>query len=266
MTKRHSSDKLYQHAKEYLTSINERLIVRCPDYRVSLDFFSEIKEYEVNSYVEPENLKDKHLLLCLFHNDVCVSSLILDTEKDKDGTMNMSIDSKTKQDYQNRKFNKFLRAIVVMLAKLINPDIKFVVSYAHNPLAAKTMVKYFDADSYNMYKNDPIIGFDEDIPITYSTRKLLSLLSNSKGDFGLIIKVELNEKNQEKADAIINKLIEGSGLICDENDVLTETSHTSPRGGKNTKTLKHQKRKKKRKTLKHKKRNQKKKASKKEKS
>lgn len=242
MTERYSSDQLYQSAKDYLTSINERLMIKCPDYRISLNFYSEIQDKEINSYAKKENLKDKNLLLCLFHHDACVSSLILDTEKDKDGLISISIDSKTKEDYQKRNFNKFLKAIVVKLAEFINPDVKFVISYAHNPLSAIKLIKYFDVTAYNMYDNDPIHGFEEDVPINYDRNKLVSLLNNSTSEFGLIIKVELNNRNKEKADAIINKLIEGSELICGESDTLTR--NTSHIGGKNIKTLKDKKKRK----------------------
>lgn len=244
MTEQQSSDQIYKSAKEYLTLMNERLTSQCPEYRVSINFYSEIKDKEVNSYVEREHIKDKTLLLCLFHHDACISSLILDTEKDEGGVMSISIDSKTKEGFQKRNFNKFLRAISVLLAEYINPDIKFVISYAHNPLSAIMMIKYFDVISYNMYDDNPVVGFNHETQIPTNNARdkedLLKILIDPKTNVGLVTKVELNSENKTKAEAIIHQLIEGKELKCS----------TPPIGGKKIKTSKHNNRKKKRKTMK----------------
>ena len=71
-----------------------------------------------------------YLILCLYHNDKCISSITL---KNKDKST-IEIDSRT-----NDKYNTLLRAIVVMISSYIicnGEQIKKIYSIAANPISA----------------------------------------------------------------------------------------------------------------------------------
>ena len=129
------------HAKNMLLKINKFL--NCINYKISINYIFQLKE---NTEINALEFEIENLLLCVFHNDACISSLIIhydNIEKE------ISFDSKTKDEYEGKKLNKLLRAIFIIISKYLYPDAKYVVSTSINPTSAHLMIKYFNATPFD---------------------------------------------------------------------------------------------------------------------
>ena len=148
------------------------------------------------------------LLLCLYNKSIghCVSSIELKYE----GNGEMSIDSKTHKSYTGKKYNKLLRSVIIIISSLIichENKIKIISSEAINPISAWLLIGYFDTT----YKSDPPELFNEyerkiDSTSPKSLKDKLFGFYNKYNNDGLLIKVELNDKNIKKANDLFNNL------------------------------------------------------------
>jgi len=59
----------------------------------------------------------------------------------------MELVSKTKEEYEGRKFNLYLRAAFLYLMTFIRPSVESVASFSINPVSTYTMYKYFHASN-----------------------------------------------------------------------------------------------------------------------
>jgi hypothetical protein len=139
-------------AKQIITVLNADLHHTCPDFSLNIDYVFSLPDPSlVSSY--SENVKASKLLLCLFLDNNCVSSLEIDIE---DAHNKINISSKTNDLYQERKFNKLLRAVVIIIAQAIEPTIQIIVSEAINTISAYLMIHSFNA-VYNDEQGVPIL-------------------------------------------------------------------------------------------------------------
>jgi hypothetical protein len=133
------SIKLYNARRHGLPLINDDLTKKCGShFSITLDHFRN-KDPDAAVY---EHNKDYDLILCLYHNKKCISSVI---GKFDSNDMSMEISSKTDTIYEGRKFNLYLRAAFIFLMQFIRPTIKTILSMSVNPISTYTMFKYFNA-------------------------------------------------------------------------------------------------------------------------
>jgi hypothetical protein len=188
-------------AKEYVNILNKELNTTCPNFRINLDYIFDLPEHSIiDTYnILLSNLSDyaDSLLLCLFYNNHCVSSLTIKLINNK-----IFIDSKTNPIYKRRKFNKLLRAVLIIIAKLIDKNIHYVVSEALNPISAYLMINSFNATATNY----------DDQTITVS--KFEDIVDEIIKNYSLILKVELNEPNIQKAQQVFNETV--ANINCSE--------------------------------------------------
>lgn len=85
---------------------------------------------------------DHDVILCLYHNRRCISSVVGRYTKDDSS---MEIISATDPSYENKKFNLYLRIAFVYLMSFVRPTIKHILSFSVNPISTYTMFKYFHA-------------------------------------------------------------------------------------------------------------------------
>ncbi len=138
------------------------------------------------------------LLLCLFNGNNCISSLELDIEPNVNS--NIYISSKTNKLYEKRKYNKLLRAIIIIIAKSIDPAIQYIQSAAINPVSAYLMLHSFNA----VYKNRVTeTKLNKD-----STYEEIEAEMELRGDDALITSVELNDENNAIAHRVFESIIE----------------------------------------------------------
>lgn len=125
-------------AKEKVEELNERF--SCTNFRLRLDFYYNIP---TDSVIYSYNFEIKDIILCLFEAETCVSSVVMSIGKYSEDSLEIS--SSTKDTHERNNLNKFLRAVAILIAPYIDPEIKYVDSFATNSTSAYLLVKYFGA-------------------------------------------------------------------------------------------------------------------------
>ena len=131
-------------------------------------------------------LYPKTLLLCVFRNNICVSSIIIDYYNGA-----IEIFSRTKRGHNGNKLNKLLRAVIIIIARTINTDAAYIRSEAANPISAYLMVKYFNAE-------------DAGGKIEFSTYEEFRKYAEKHDN--LMVTVALNDANIENAKKVFDKI------------------------------------------------------------
>lgn len=176
-------------AKNALNKINKQLAEfnkkqKC-DYKIDINYFYRMdKNAEVTAH---HTLYPKTLLLYAFRNNMCVSSMIIDYYNGA-----IEIFSRTKRGHNGNKLNKLLRAVIIIIARTINPDAAYIKSEAANPISAYLMVKYFNAE-------------DPGGKVEFSTYEEFRKYAEKHGN--LMVTVDLNDANIENAKKIFDKIL-----------------------------------------------------------
>jgi len=142
------------------------------------------KNTEVTAH---HTLTPKTLLLCIFRNNICVSSMIIDYYNGA-----IEIFSRTKRGHDGNKLNKLLRAVIIIIGKNIQTDAAYIRSEAANPISAYLMVKYFNAE-------------DPGGKVEFSTYEEFRKYAEKHGN--LMVTVNLNDANIENAKKVFDKII-----------------------------------------------------------
>jgi hypothetical protein len=145
------------NAKRQIEELNVSLKVTCPDFYLCIDYLTSFPE---NSNIHLFGIISRYLnslytysgiVLCLFTGNECVSSIDMSFTR-----YTLYIDSVTILRYENRKFNKLLRAVAIIISKEINEKIDTLISIASNSLSAKIMINSFNAQCYENENEKPI--------------------------------------------------------------------------------------------------------------
>lgn len=128
----------FNNAALVVQSLNEKLGDACPGWYLKLDWLYELSG-EVAGYYG-----NNVLTLCLFFGNKCVSSVQLET-----GLMHSALEmaSFTLPDMEGRKFNRFLRACVILIASELTMDgspVKVLHSTAVNKVSAHLIMTHYD--------------------------------------------------------------------------------------------------------------------------
>lgn len=127
---------------EYLENINAELQRNCgSSYRLELSQYRFLDTGK-NPAVYEEISNKNDIILCLYHGDRCVSSVI---GKYDPSNNSMQLLSKTDVKYEGKKYNLYLRTIFIYLMCFVRPTVKMIVSYATNPISTYTMYKHYHA-------------------------------------------------------------------------------------------------------------------------
>jgi hypothetical protein len=178
------------------------------NYVLELNYVYEIQNNtEINTLYN--NIIDDPLLLCLMTDKKCVSSINIEYFEGS-----IYIHSKTNNQYERKKLNTFLRAVVIIIAQLLYNNATVIFSYAVNPVSYYIMLKYFNAVAYD---NDGKI-LEDDVNIKEYIENNGHILSA----------VNLNDESKNLAQTVINDTINEFKCV--------------PKGGKN-KTIRKKNRK-----------------------
>ena len=183
-------------AKEAINNINKRLEefneTKGCKYKLDINYFYQMdKNAEITAHHE---IHPKTLLLCAFNNDVCVSSIIIEYNNGY-----ITIFSHTKKQREGNKLNKLLRAVIIIIARTIYADAKYILSDAVNPTSAYLMMKYFNAE-----------GRDDRMEVPTHFRDYI------EKHRALEVTIELNDVNIENAKTVFDKTI--NELTCVEKN------------------------------------------------
>ena len=169
---------------------------------------------EINKYKDNDYITSDTLLLCIFVNNVCVSSLTIEYENNA-----IIYESKTKKEYENNKLNKLLRSVLIIISKQLYPDAESVDSDAVNPTSYWLMKKYFNAIARNTSGKAIDLKTYEDIK-NYMEAKMLNVISSS---------VDLSEVNIAKAESVFENIIKDE-LRCVKQIIGGKCKGTNRKG------------------------------------
>lgn len=131
-------DISFARLPKQLIEINADLQSKCgPAYKIDILQYRFRPE---NSAVYDE--EEYNIILCLYHDNVCVSSI---AGKYNKSTNSMQLTSKTDANYEGKKYNLYLRTIFMYLMCSVRPTIQKIYSNATNPISIYTMYKHYHA-------------------------------------------------------------------------------------------------------------------------
>jgi len=131
------------NAKRIVDQLNAALQPKCPGFHLRIDYITSFPPDSIVSLysdIPPNSYFQPPLVLCLFTENNCVSSITINVTKTE-----ITIDSKTNELYEGRKFNTLLRAVAIIISKSLNEIAKMLVSIAVNATSASLMIKRFNA-------------------------------------------------------------------------------------------------------------------------
>jgi hypothetical protein len=184
-------------AKAIINDLNVDLHHTCPGFTLNVDYvFSFPNPSNVSSFtlVQSEHELPEYanmLILCLFKDNNCISSLEIELNEDY-----VSFNSKTDDPYEGRKFNKLLRAVIIIIAKAIDPELLRVHSYAVSSTSAYLMLRYFNA-VHIPESREQIFNKNT------SFKTIETAMDNNTHDT-ISTEVELNDKNIQNAISVFN--------------------------------------------------------------
>lgn len=181
-------------AKGIVDILNADLHRTCPDFRINVDYVFALDDPSLVTASLP--LNPNTMLLCLFKENNCVSSLEL--EKDSIVSNQIEISSHTLKSYERRQFNKLLRAVIILIAKAIEPTTEKVGSMAINPISAFMMLHFFNAEYMNREKKISLDKNSTFADIDSAMTKVNSIWTS----------IILNDENIQNALRVFNETIE----------------------------------------------------------
>ena len=131
----------------------------------------------------------------------CISSILLEYNRNK-----ITISSETYKVYESKKYNKLLRSTLLIIVTLLicneSDNITHIESVAINPISA-----WYFLNPTNNFKLENVLGVPVGLEI-----KSFSDIEKSKS---IIITMELNDHNNERAEVLFDELTKDEGaLIC----------------------------------------------------
>jgi len=223
-----------------LNQLNQYLQTKCPSLELKLNYLIDLPGTGIVSTFYIANL----LTLCLYNQGNCISSImckltyfyedfeIID-EHEKPNPNAFEISSETNPSMERRKFNKLLRAVLIIISSDIKVSkniqmsysptrslpkqefpIKYILSQAINPISAWLSINYYNAEilerGFIEYIQDREREKNEKINITYN---LIKDYMKDKHDVNT--KIDLNSENINKAISEFQSIIlKQDGINC----------------------------------------------------
>ena len=188
------------NARAHVASLNEIMRPYCPGFHLMIDHITSFPENSTvalyhdnvpNWYVDPS------IVLCLFTNNHCVSSITMKMNATERGFA-LSIDSRTDEQYEGRKFNILLRAVAIIISKSLSESAVVFDSYAINWISAYIMINHFNAvsvrEGININKDTPHLGE--------------ALRAHFRDKILMDTRVELNDVNTANATRVFHETIQ----------------------------------------------------------
>jgi hypothetical protein len=194
-----------------LDELNLLLKNKCPNLELKLDNYYNLSG-KISSFSEIDSL-----ILCLYYNNDCISSIIFEYK----GNNAIVIDSITNILFEGKKYNKLLRSIIIIVANLLicnKENIYKILSVAINPISAWLLISNFDTNLI-FYNEEEFKDFliQEKLKNEHiSDKDLIFLAYENIPNFSLRIEIEINKINIDKAEKLFLSLIKSGEdtIIC----------------------------------------------------
>ena len=195
------------HAQEQIINLNKSLQNKCNNLNLKLDYLYNFDDNYKKITTYSNIYKYLLLALCNNENNECISTIeiILNTDKNI-----ISFNSKTDANHENKKYNKLLLSVLIIISKLLMTDIEIVEAEAINPISAWLLLKYFNAIINPDYEeNKYFIDYLSNNSIKHSdiTLNILNIFKNETDDFTLKLHVLINDDNIENANTQFNQIL-----------------------------------------------------------
>ena len=211
------NNPIFLDAVETLDRLNERLTSKCPTLRMVLDKPENLTDDldSINEIIENvgEIIDRVQLVICLYHNDECISLL---TIKISNINNTITISRITKPQYEGNKYMSLLSSVLMICAdKLIycNKIIK-VDAVCYNSITLYYFIKNFNY-ILNFYDNNLLeTEYNRIIPITRENLTNLQTILDRYS--GLHVVIELTPENIAIAQALFDRLVSDSdnSIVC----------------------------------------------------
>lgn len=130
---------------------------KCPELSVKIINTSDIgkeKDIDPNNITKYSvNFFETDGLLCLMYQNKCISSIEIDISQYRLSMGEMTINSKTAEEYQGKKYNKLLRLIVVVIAPYFNKKVTKLASTVINVISGHLLISLFELSYKNIGRN-----------------------------------------------------------------------------------------------------------------
>jgi hypothetical protein len=143
--------------KDKLKEINKKLVDMCDDQlSIVLDYRKKLPNNILTDFDNDKN----DLILCLFRKCKSISTIVL---KISSYDKTLKINSTTAIKYSNHRYNILLRALIIVLSRIFDPEIRYIKSHAVNPTSAYIQIVYFNAYPVvkSKIKNSPFSNTDD---------------------------------------------------------------------------------------------------------
>ena len=191
-------------AQDKLKEFNTNLTKKCKNLSLYLDF-----DYE---YKYPLSISTDYnkIILSIIENNTCISYISITPTTDDMDNIYIFIDSHTDKKYESKKYNKFLRGVLISILNLMTIDgkkIKTLKSKALNPASAYLLLKYFngidESGKFESYKKQSV---DTDL------RKIIENYYSTIVDVPIVY-VNITKENIENAEKVAFTSL-ANELIC----------------------------------------------------
>lgn len=180
--------------------INQELNERCPGLSVQLRAMTGYATREINRSFNPRTSTNIYVL-CLYFYEKCISTIEFNSP-DENG--DMMFESYTNVNMYNRKYNKLLRSILIIIlneTKQLNVHINQLISIPMNFISAWSILSTYDA-IYDTEDNTDFMNFKNAYMKRNKTEfKLKDLLTEAyEQDKGpVVLFLPINDVNVGKA-------------------------------------------------------------------
>jgi hypothetical protein len=204
-----------EYAKRQLEWMNDKLQMASQNLKLHLDY---IFDFEEGSVIETFHAKwePTFLLLCLFRENHCISSLTLNVYTNNRNSSTLTMDSKTNKLDERKGYNTLLRAVAIIISKHLDERIYQIESEAINAISAYTMICKFNAIAQNVYEGEETIDY---CSLSKSKEKRMEELTNQINEnmnfysMGLITYLELTDANVDNAKRIFEEWIDKTKAV-----------------------------------------------------
>ena len=193
-----------------LTRINQDLQSKCgSSYKLEL---TQYRYRDVGSALYDPNSNEYDILLCLYHENKCISSI---TGRYIQSNNAMELLSKTDPKYEGLKFNLYLRSIFIYLMCFVRPSIKKIYSNATNPISTYAMYKHYHVTSPEL---DEYVKTHNLNPETFTLEHARSFHSYFNEKYK-----QTPESAQKELEDMLEDCSEDNGIKCTVEDLGWET-------------------------------------------
>jgi hypothetical protein len=189
-----------------LIELNIKLKQKCRNLSLKLDYYYNLPNVFDNTFNE-KYIEDS-LVLCLYDESICISSIILKIFDDN----NIVIDSQTNKQYQGRNYNKLLRSVAILLLNHMYCNgikIKYILSVVVNPISGYLLSKDYDVDFIDGNNNK--IEISKKIS---NFKEYEEIVEEIEYIWAQEIRLDIEKNEKLASNVFINAIKEVSKLIC----------------------------------------------------